>query len=152
MGRPVVTICSCFCYKKLTECLQITNTARQVRRRAAELRGAAIAFIGELIASCQQTSLKADNRLVLLIGGGGFGKKIFLKLKINIVWTFLPPKAFFNPAARFATQLFYPPAAISGKIFSSFSWAQYPKFIITNYSDLLQNNKITINVLLQIIL
>jgi hypothetical protein len=53
MGGLVVIVCSHFCHKNLTECLQIANTARQDRRRADELRGATIDFIGDLMASRQ---------------------------------------------------------------------------------------------------
>lgn len=53
MGGLVLTICSHFCHKNLTECLQIANTARQDRRRADELWGATIDFIGDVEISSQ---------------------------------------------------------------------------------------------------
>ena len=69
--------CSHFCHKKLTDCLQIANTARQDRRRADELWGATIDFIGELMASCQQTQFESGQQTCFALGGGVSGKKYF---------------------------------------------------------------------------
>lgn len=121
MGKSVIIICSHFCHKKFTECLQIANTARQDRRRADELWGATLGFVGDRLASCQQTQFESGQQTCFALGGWGFGKNIFSKLKISICWTFLPLKVFSNPtprSLRYVTLSFYPRPQLREKLLS----------------------------------